>query len=104
MTESCVEVSLSNFVAILRERSLRHPDTVAFAFVADQQQDSRTYRQLDVEARAIAARLQQQGLTGSRAVLLYPPGLEFVSSILGCLYAGVIAVPCYFNRTKRPAA
>ncbi|MEO1693572.1 MAG: AMP-binding protein, partial [Cyanobacteria bacterium J06631_6] len=34
-------------------------------------------------------------MMGERALLLYPPGLEFIAAFLGCLYAGVIAVPVY---------
>ena len=32
---------------------------------------------------------------GERALLLYPPGLEFIAAFFGCLYAGVVAVPAY---------
>jgi acetylornithine/succinyldiaminopimelate/putrescine aminotransferase/acyl-CoA synthetase (AMP-forming)/AMP-acid ligase II/predicted amino acid dehydrogenase/acyl carrier protein len=34
-------------------------------------------------------------MTGERALLLYPPGLEFIAAFFGCLYAGVIVVPAY---------
>jgi acyl-CoA synthetase (AMP-forming)/AMP-acid ligase II len=52
-----------------------------------------SFRDLDEQARAIAARLQSFDCWGQRALLLYPPGLEFVSALLGCFYAGVVAVP-----------
>ncbi|MDF3299264.1 AMP-binding protein [Streptomyces sp. K1PA1] len=52
-----------------------------------------SYARLARRSRAVAARLQERGLTGSRALLLYPPGLEFVPAFLGCLAAGVVAVP-----------
>lgn len=48
---------------------------------------------LDRRARAIASHLLQIAQPGDRAVLLYPPGLEFICGLLGCMYAGVIAVP-----------
>ncbi len=32
---------------------------------------------------------------GDRALLIYPPSLAFVEAFIGCLYAGVIPVPCY---------
>ena len=42
-------------------------------------------------ARALRGRL---GLRpGDRALLVYPPGLEFTCAFLGCLRAGVVAVP-----------
>ena len=42
------------------------------------------------------------GLAGGRALLLYPPGLEFIVAFFGCLYAGVVAVPAYLPRPNRP--
>ena len=44
-------------------------------------------------ARVIAARLQRMGMAGERALLLYPPGLDYIEGFFGCLYAGVVAVP-----------
>ena len=38
---------------------------------------------------------------GERALLLYPPGLDFITAFLGCLYAGVIPVPAYPPRANR---
>ncbi len=38
---------------------------------------------------------------GQRALLLYPPGLDFIAAYFGCLYAGVIAVPVYPPRKNR---
>ncbi|WXA99338.1 non-ribosomal peptide synthase/polyketide synthase [Pendulispora brunnea] len=54
-----------------------------------------TYAELDRRARAVAARLMREGASGERAVLLYPPGVDYVVAFLGCLYAGVVAVPAY---------
>ncbi len=42
------------------------------------------------------------GVEGERALLLYPPGLEYVAAFFGCLYAGVVAVPVYPPRPNRP--
>ncbi len=47
--------------------------------------------------------LASLGLAGERALLVYSPGLEFVSAFFGCLYAGVIAVPAHPPRPNRPA-
>ncbi len=38
---------------------------------------------------------------GDRVLLLYPSSLEFPCAFLGCLYAGVIAVPAYPPRRNR---
>lgn len=54
-----------------------------------------TYAEIDVTARTVAARLQQIAPPGERALLLYPPGLDYITAFFGCLYAGIIAVPVY---------
>ena len=61
-----------------------------------------TYEELDRQARAIAARLQDLVPPGSRALLLYPSGIEYIQAFFGCLYANVIAVPTYPPRRNRP--
>ena len=60
-----------------------------------------TYEELDRQARAIGAWLMSRGLAGERALLLYPAGLDFIAGFLGCLYAGVVAVPVYPPRRNR---
>lgn len=54
-----------------------------------------TFSQLDARARAIAVHLLQLDVPKARALLLFPPGLDFIAAFFGCLYAGVIAVPTY---------
>jgi amino acid adenylation domain-containing protein/non-ribosomal peptide synthase protein (TIGR01720 family) len=48
---------------------------------------------LDRRARSIAAALQDLARPGDRALLLYPPGPEFLAAFFGCLYARLLAVP-----------
>ncbi len=60
-----------------------------------------TFSALDLQARAVAAQLQSWRLSGSRALLLYPPGLDFVTAFLGCLYAGLTAVPVSLPRRNQ---
>ncbi|MDU0257702.1 fatty acyl-AMP ligase [Streptomyces sp. PU10] len=52
-----------------------------------------TFAQLDQAARVVARRLQQVCPPGSRVLLLQPTSTEFVASVLGCLYAGLVTVP-----------
>lgn len=93
---------LTNLVDVLRYWADELPGDRAFAFT-DGEQDERwlTYAQLDTKARAIAARLQAQGMQGERALLLYGPGIDFVAGFLGCLYAGMVAIPAYPPRKNR---
>jgi len=92
-------------VELLRQRALEHGDELAYSYAVDGEQklEHLTYAELDTHARAVAARLQRAGLTGGRAVLLYPSGLDFLAAFFGCLYAGVIAVPAYPPRRNRNA-
>jgi acyl-CoA synthetase (AMP-forming)/AMP-acid ligase II len=93
----------STLVELLRFRSLHQGDKRAYTFLAEGEREvSRlTYRELDGRARALAAKLLQSYPQGERAILLYPPGLEFIVGFLGCLYAGVVAVPAYLPRPNR---
>jgi acyl-CoA synthetase (AMP-forming)/AMP-acid ligase II len=90
-------------VDILRQRAQSQPDQKAFIFLQDGEieSDSLTYQQLDKQARAIAAQLQCNGSSEERALLLYPPGLEFIAAFFGCLYAGFVAVPAYPPRANQ---
>jgi acyl-CoA synthetase (AMP-forming)/AMP-acid ligase II len=88
----------ASLVAMLRARVERGADTLAYTFLADGERESEsfTYGELDRRARAIAVTLDDRGVgAGERALLLYPPGLDFIAAFFGCLYRGVIAVPAY---------
>ncbi|MBD2370869.1 non-ribosomal peptide synthetase [Leptolyngbya boryana] len=93
----------STLVALLRYRAMHQPDRLAFTFLLDGETEavSFTYKELDRQSRAIAARLQAMGLGGERALLLYPPGLDYLAAFFGCLYAGVVAVPAYPPHNQR---
>ena len=93
---------LTNLVDLLRHRTLSQPDQVAYTFLADDNEKLQlTYSGLDRRARSVAARLQRLGLVDERALLVYPPGLEYIVAFFGCLYAGVIAVPVYAPHRAR---
>ena len=96
-------VAGTTFVELLRLRATQDPARTAYTFLVDGEDEevSITYHQLDQQARAVAARLQASGAVGSRALLLYPSGLEYIAAFFGCLYAGVVAVPAYPPRKNR---
>jgi acyl transferase domain-containing protein/acyl-CoA synthetase (AMP-forming)/AMP-acid ligase II/acyl carrier protein len=48
---------------------------------------------LYAQACAISHELGRHLAPGSRALLLFPPGLEVLQAFFGCLHAGVVAVP-----------
>ena len=86
-----------NLLDILLDRVQKTPDAQAFVFLEDGENREAvlTYAELDRRARSIAGELQKRNLQGERALLLYPPGLDFVTAFYACAYAGVIAVPAY---------
>ncbi len=90
---------------ILRERAINQTDQVAYIFLPDgeTEEGNLTYGELDRRARAIAVTLRKGvDRPGKRVLLLYPPGLEYICAFWGCLYAGMVAVPCYPPRINRP--
>lgn len=91
-----MRVAAYSLVDSLREHALRQGDDVALVACADPVDATGdtvfTYAELDTEARRVAAGLQRELASGSR-VLVRAEGAEFVRGFLGCLYAGMVAVP-----------
>src|SRR5690349_24751433 len=87
----------STLVELLRRRAIDAPTQRAYTFLVDGDAEELhlTYSELDSRARRIAAVLQQVSKPGDLVLLLYPPGLGYVSAFFGCLYAQLIAVPAY---------
>jgi len=85
---------------VLEQRAAEHPAATAFVYVAERGEEHQhlTYAELRDRARAVAASLTKRAPRGERAVLLFPPGLEFIVAFFGCLAAGVIAVPLMLPR------
>ncbi|GAB4069449.1 fatty acyl-AMP ligase [Ancylobacter sonchi] len=52
-----------------------------------------SYAELDKAARTIARNLAAAGLAGRPVLVALPQGIDFVRCFLGCLHAGVIAIP-----------
>lgn len=96
-------ITSATLVEVLRNRAIAQPNQTAYTFLIDGETEeiSLTYHELDQKAQAIAALLQSMKAKGERAILMYPPGLEFIAAFFGCLYAGVIAVPVYPPRRNQ---
>lgn len=94
----------TTLIELLRDRAQDSPQRNAFIWLngGEIPANSLTFAQLDLRARAIAYHLQSQLQIGDRALLVYPydAGLEFITAFLGCIYAGVIAVPSHSPRNR----
>lgn len=90
-------------VDLVRHRACHQAKDIAFGYLVDGETEltEMDYFTLDLRARAIAAWLQNNGMAGQMALLLFPPGLDFICAFFGCLYAGVTAVPVYPPRRNR---
>jgi len=97
----------ATLIEMLRDRAERRGGDLSYTFLLDGEtaEAHLTYGELDRRARGLAATLAREGITaGERVLLLYPPGLDYITAFFGCLYAGAVAVPAYPPRSRRPSA
>ncbi|SHK01734.1 Acyl-CoA synthetase (AMP-forming)/AMP-acid ligase II [Bradyrhizobium lablabi] len=94
--------TFSSLVTLLAHRAQSQPDDRAYLFLSDRgtEEAALTFRELQDAAQALAARLTRMAKPGDRAILVFPPGLEFLVAFFGCLIAGVIAVPMMVPRRQ----
>lgn len=90
-------IPFESVVDIFRQRAETMGDSRARTWLLDGESQERhvTYAELDLQARAVAVALRKLTGPGERALLLYPPGLEYIVAFIGCLYAGLVPVPAY---------
>ena len=88
----------------LASNAISKSDDIAFTYIEDNGEKSQiSFNDLHLRAQSIAQYLTAEFKAGSRVVLLFPPGLEYIQAFLGCLYAGVVAVPLYPPQSKKHA-
>ncbi len=80
----------------LQQTARINPDKTAYIFLEDGENNEikLSYAELDIQARRLGAQLQRQhtDITGSRVLLVYPQGLEFIIAFFATLYVGATAV------------
>jgi amino acid adenylation domain-containing protein len=86
---------MDTLIRLLHSRARETPSADAFMFLRSGSLEGAplSVGALDARARAIAGLLQRHVAPGGRALLLLPPGPDFVTAFFGCLYASVAAVP-----------
>jgi acyl-CoA synthetase (AMP-forming)/AMP-acid ligase II len=92
----------------LQKNASKYPTKTAITFLASGPDGGRiesklTYMELCAEVKDVSFRLHSEGLQpGDRAVLVYPPSLEYMIAFLACLTSGIVAVPVFPpNPTRR---
>jgi acyl-CoA synthetase (AMP-forming)/AMP-acid ligase II len=81
-------------VEVLLRAANVNPQRTALRFLGPNgDSEDLTFGGLDRRARCIADFLRQSSAVGDAVLLVFPTGLEFLPAFLGCLYAGVLAVP-----------
>ncbi|MFD2169210.1 amino acid adenylation domain-containing protein [Tumebacillus lipolyticus] len=93
----------ASFVELLRARAESQPEQLAYRFSRDGEEmfEELTWGEAERRARSIAAYLQEKGAAGERVLLLFPPGLDYLTAFFGCLFAGAVAVPAYPPTSSR---
>jgi acyl-CoA synthetase (AMP-forming)/AMP-acid ligase II len=88
---------------LLRRRAEAQPDERAYTFLEDGERQGAqlTWGTLERRSRAVASEVAAHASSGSRALILCPPGLDVIPAFFGALGAGAIAVPCYPPRISR---
>jgi acyl-CoA synthetase (AMP-forming)/AMP-acid ligase II len=95
-------IGAASFPQVLAERARERQDDVAFTFLGDVGESPLTYGELNERAHAIGVAIRAAGGSGERAVIVYPPGLDYVAALFGCFRASAVAVPAYPPDPTRP--
>ncbi len=97
LTTSAVDHVLNSpsLVCHLRDNAELFGDREAFVFLRDGEVEEERlgWAELHRKALALAAYLRTVASSGDRALLVHPPGTEFIVAFMACLAAGIIAVP-----------
>ncbi len=97
---------MSNFSTIvntLNHWSTIQPENRAYTMLNSQGEEEYhiSYGELKQKAITTASELLQQEIHARTVVLMYPPGIDFVVALLGCIYAGIIPAPLHTVRKNR---
>ncbi len=85
--------SCETLADVLRFWASVQPNATAYVYASGGRERKLSFGQLYQRSQKIARELAKRYEPGSRAMLLFPLGLEFVEAFFACLYAGVVAVP-----------
>ena len=99
-SEAVASAGAASLIEVLGHRAATQPNERAYVFLSDRgsEEAAVTFAGLARRVGDVAAMLAVRARPGDRVLLVFPPGIEFFIAFLGCLSAGVIAVPMMVPR------
>lgn len=93
----------TDLLTVIDEWVRRSPELEVLGFIGEgaAKPSFLTYASLRARAAALAERLLSVATPGDRAIILHEPGLGYVVAFVGCMMAGIVAVPAYPPRGRR---
>lgn len=90
-------------VEIFEKNCSDNPEKIIYYYLEDGLNETEriTFSRMNLRVKAVAAALQERCVKGDRALMLFPSGIEFIVSLFGCFYSGIIGVPTYPPRKNR---
>ncbi len=86
----------------IEQQARLQPESPALCFIEPNNSEQQlTFADVSRRVRALAATLQDSFAPGSRALILFPPGVDYVIALLACLYANLTAVPVSLSGVSR---
>ena len=87
--------AIHNLPDLFEHRCRHQPEALAYALLRDNLEIERqlTYAQLEQVVRSLAGHLARTFPTGTRALVLYPQGLDAACAFWACAGAGLVPVP-----------
>ncbi|CDZ77178.1 peptide synthase [Legionella massiliensis] len=83
-----------NLVDILENAAGENPKkSFTFTSCDTHKSTSISFAELLLEAKKIAAVIQSKAEVGGQVILLFSPGIHFISAFYGCILSGVISIP-----------
>ncbi|HEV2960501.1 MAG TPA: AMP-binding protein, partial [Candidatus Angelobacter sp.] len=94
--------SSSNLIELLRNRAEAEPSARAYVWLIDGEREGAALSRaaLEERARTIGTKLHCLTPKAESALLIFPPGLQFIEALFGCWYAGIIAIPACAPRSN----
>jgi acyl-CoA synthetase (AMP-forming)/AMP-acid ligase II len=95
-----MQTRFTSLVHALQTHAITNPEDLAYIALDERggEAASLTYAELDRRASALADFLVTRAAPGERALLVFPPGLDFLVAFFACQYASIIAVPTILPR------